>query len=235
MFVPNILIISRYNFYIDGLANQLGIEINPLNTTLMIMYGVYEYSPYKWFTVANLMYNILSYLLYRVKCNLIERINQSSKQLHRQPMINRIHESINSIQKIHRNFESTLSMYPFLTISELFFIVSLNIFIIKKSEDISKLAKFIIVQLVIKIFDTISMVLFVSYLDSKLKSFVHEVCDRINIDHRVDSTMRIEIVRMIKDATSHAQTGWGMFNLDLPLILSFLGSHITFNILFLSE
>lgn len=232
MFFPNIFIISKFKIHIHRLANQLGIETNSLNITVMMIYRVYQYSTYNWLIISNFMYDNLIYLLYQAKRNLIECIDQSSKQLHKKSMINRIHESTNSMQAIHREFESILSIYPFLAISDLFFIVSLNIFILKRS---SNMVGYIIFQLVIKICETTFIVIFVSYLTNKLKSFIDDVCERINADHRIESTIRIQIVRMIKDASSHAHTGWGMFDLELPLILSFLGSHITFTLLFLSE
>ena len=227
MFAPNLSMFSKSERAKELLIESGYNKPNNVLITAVLTFKVYEYSLFNTTTMSNFMYDVMIYALYRGKFNLLRNISRYSTQLDRTSMVNRIHESVNHMNQIHRHFESTMSMYPFLTICDLFLMVSFEVYIMKMFNDIS--------YLVIKGALTLSIILVSNFFNSKLKSLGDAICDGINCDYKIDSQKRLGIIKMIKKSLNEPLTGWGMFNLDLPLILAFLGSHVTFTILFLAE
>ena len=190
-----------------------------------------QFSQINWTVGSDINYLIIFYILYAAKRHLLTTIDFKAK---RSSFTQSIHQVADRIIDIHAMFESTMSIFPFLTISLLFCAVSQSVYFIRQSSN-SAVSTWLTLTLGFRILSALSTVFITNHLNSKLKDGAREVCRKINAIESIDSVKRSVLIQMTKNCFDAPITAWGMFDIDLPLILSFLSSLITFTILFLSD
>ena len=218
---------------IDGISTMAREKITRCgfsnSTTMITLFTTYEFiffQKYDWITSCDIFYIFIFYVLYRVKCNLL---NSISTQL----LTDSIYEITDKIIDLHSMFESIMSLFPFLTISNLFFTVSQNVYFIRFSN--AAISIWLVIEIILQISSSLSLVFITNYLSSKLKDGARNICKSINSDSRLRTNTRSTLVSAIEKSIKEPITGWGMFTIDLSLILSFMSSHVTFTLLFLQE
>ena len=197
--------------------------------TFLFINEIIFFSKIDWPTTIDMIYIILFFTLYLAKRNLLRKINlQKNPKL----IVATVYGVTNTINDLHEMFESTMSIYPFLTITLLFFEISLNLYMIRvMSQSVSV---WLIAMTVIRISSALTLILFTNHFKSKLDDECRELCKTISTDERLSPSERSALISAVKETTKKKMTGWGMFEIDLPLILAFLASNVTFTLLFLS-
>lgn len=216
---------------VNEIRDYFGMPDKTVYNNLLYFIRMMEMSKMRWSVASDMIYLIAFYIMFRAKKNLLEKINVHF--IRRKSLTSVIYEITDTINNIHNQFESTMSIFPFLTISYLFFAVSQVFYY---SKNISggvevEVISWLIINISTKMLSALTLLLIIDYFNSKLQNIAHEAC----IEIRVDYNHRLDLINLTKQCTDKSVTGWRMFNLDLPLILSFLSSNVTFTILFLSE
>ena len=229
------LLISVVTLYIplfEGATGRLayfGFPDNVLSRALFFLTEIILFSKIDWPTTIDMIYIILFFTLYLAKRNLLRKINfQKNPKL----IIATVYQVTNTISDLHDMFESTMSMYPFLTITYLFFSISQNLYMIRVMSE--SMGVWLIVTIAIRTSSSLSLILFTNHFKSKFDEDTKQVCKTISTDERLSPSERSALITAVKETSKQKMTGWGMFEIDLPLILAFLASNVTFTLLFLS-
>ena len=203
-------------------------DINLIKSILVTLKTIAMMQLWNWTVPSDIIFLNLFYVLVRAKIRLLKSIDtfRPSQSI---PLIT------GHIIDIHSSFELTMSLYPFLTISYLFCTVSQTVYFMKSSNGVST-GTWSLITTVLKIVSALSLVLCTSYLNNKLIDMVRDIEKRIHSDERLESVEKSILVHLLEKSVQQQKiTGWGLFQIDLPLILSFLCSLVTFTILFLTE
>lgn len=218
---------------IDGISSmalekitRYGLSNSSTMTTFFTAYELVLFQKYDWTTSCDIFYIFMFYILYRVKCNLLNSINT-------QLLTDSIYQITDKIIDLHSMFESIMSLFPFLTISHLFFAVSQSFYFIRFNN--ATISIWLLIQIILQISSSLSLVFITNYLSSKLKDGARNICKRINSDPRLGVNTKSALTSAIEKSIKEPTKGWGVFSIDLSLILSFMSSHITFTLLFLQD
>ena len=206
-----------------------GVPDNILTQTFFFINETILFSKIDWPTTIDTIYMILFFTLYLAKCNLLRKINFQNKT---KLIVANVYQVTNTINDLHDTFESTMSMYPFLTITLLFFTISQNLYMIRVMSQ--SMGVWLIVTIAIRTSSSLSLILFTNHFKSKFDEETKNVCKTISTDERLSPSERLALISAVKETSKQKMTGWGMFEIDLPLILAFLASNVTFTLLFLS-
>lgn len=227
----NMLADEATSYSINRYKTMFGIPDTPVvNTVLWILKNI-EFTKVHWSISIDIIYLHLFYAMYLSKSNILKKIdlNNSIDIAAKTISIN-----CDIIIDIHLMFESTMSIFPFLTISLLFFSVSQAIYFFTFYGSIT-ISLFVIINIISKSLSTLCLLFLTNHFFGKLRNKAREICKRIKNDERFDWIEKSIFSKMLETCSNQPITGWGMFNIDLSLILSFLASLVTFTILFLSK
>lgn len=224
-FLPNLLIYDTLITMIKnyGISNRIAVQ-------LLLIFELFKFSKIDWTVSSDITYLILFFMLYVAKSNLINSIDIHDKP---QVLIGQIYQFSDKIIDLHNLFETTMSIYPLMSISSLFVNVSQNVYYIRYSK--MSVSLLLGIEVVLQIASSLSLICITSYFSSKLEGDAHKICKKINSDQRLGPSSKNSLTSTIKSSVKQPLTGWGLFTIDMPLILSFLSSHVTFTILFLAE
>lgn len=229
-FLSNVFVIDIFKSNAQEEINRYGLSNSTKITILFASLESIWFMKYDWTTTCNMFYVFIFYVLYRGKFNLLNSINIHAKP---QLLTDAIYGITDKIIDLHSMFESIMSLFPFLTISNLFFAVSQNVYFIKPNN--VAVSVWLVSDIIVQIAFSLFLVFITNYLSSKLKDGARIICKSINSDSRLGANTRTALVSAIEKSVEKPITGWGMFDINLSLILSFMSSHVTFTILFLTE
>lgn len=212
------------------LSHRIGLNDYVVSTITLI-----EMSKLNWSIISDIIYLLIYYILFRAKCSQLRMIHYS---INSRDIGNILFSATNRIIDMHKQFESTMSIFPFLSISYLFFNVSQFYYYVGKAIS-SDHGHFLELWLsIFVIFRFLSFLVLVGIIDkyqNKLIDYSWDICKQINVNEDIGSTQRFSMTYLINTSATMPVTGWGMFTIDLSLILSFFSSLVTFTILFLDD
>lgn len=227
----NLLAHDAIELSIDKIRDFFNISNTTTNNAILLTLKTIQYTRVNWTVASDINYLIIFYILYVAKRHLLTTIDFRAKL---SIFTQSIHQVADRVIDIHAMFESTMSIFPFLTISYLFCAVSQSVYFIRQFSNCA-VSTWLILTLGFRILSALSTVFITNHLNSELKDSAREICKKINAIESIDSVKKSVLIQMIKNCFDTPITAWGMFDIDLPLILSFLSSLITFTILFLSD
>lgn len=201
-------------------------------TCLIFAIKMFQNVKFNWFITSDIIYLIIFYALFKAKTNLLSSIGFN---INRRLQIVSIQEVCKKISNLHSMFESAFSIFPFITISYLFFTIGQDINHMKSVSEISPLAGWFVFDSLIKITSSLALIIITNHLELKLKSCARDICENIQADQKLEIFDKFVLMKRINSCVNSPVTGWGMFTIDLTLILAFLSSTVTFTILFISD
>lgn len=199
----------------------------------MKIFIFFDMSKLNWAIISDTIYILIFYVLYRAKSNQLHDIEKRITK--KRPLERGIHEATGKILNMHNTFESTMSIFPFLSISYLFFNVSQTYYYMDNARNDDPGVEHIWLSIfVIFRFISFCILLYViQYFTSKLSDISFNICQSINFNQDIDSLKRTSFITIISRSIDQPVTGWGMFTIDSSLFSSFLSSLVTFTLLFI--
>ena len=230
-FVSNFTVIDDVTRESKSFSGFFGIPSNSILEKVFYVLSFIIQAKFETTETSDFTYLLIFYLLFRSKLNLINRINANLKNPLKLPEI--VFQCTDEIRDIHAMFESTMSVFPFITISRLFFEVSQNVYFMSILSGAG--SAYLISDIIAKISSATLLIVVTNHLNSKFIEEAGETCKNINQNSRIGPHIRSALTCAVRNSSELKVTGWGMFTIDLSLILAFLSSHVTFTILFLAD
>ena len=173
------------------------------------------------------------YILYRAKSNQLHGIEKLIAE--KRPLERAIHDATGKILNMHDTFESAMSIFPFLSISYLFFSVSQTYYYIDnvRSHIPGTQHMWLSILVIFRFISFCILLYVVQYFTSKLCGISFNICQSINFNQNIDSLKRTSFITIIGRSIDQPVTGWGMFKIDSSLFLPFLSSLVIFTLLFI--
>lgn len=231
--------ISRNLLLIDHLVGSskllhrfLGLPDTATYQNLALAIEIFKFVKFDWFITSDIIYLIIFYALFKAKANLLLSIGFNAN---RRLQIISIQEVCKKILSLHSMFESAFSIFPFMTISNLFFTISQDIYFIKSVSRDYSLAGWFAFDSLIKIISSLALIITTNHLKSKIQNYASDICENIQADLKLEIFDKFVLMKEINGCVNLPITGWRMFSIDLTLILAFLSSTVTFTILFISD
>ena len=222
-----------YEFVYMDMKKNYHIENDSIWEIPMKIFIFFDMSKLNWAIISDTIYILIFYILYRAKSNQLHEIEKRIAK--KRPLERAIHEVTGKILNMHNTFESAMSIFPFLSISYLFFNVSQTYYYIVNVRSHNPGTQHMwLSTLVIFRFISFCILLYViQYFTSKLSGISFNICQSINFNQDIDSLKRASLITIIGRSIDQPVTGWGMFKIDSSLFLSFLSSLVTFTLLFI--
>ena len=193
---------------IESAVNKMRDFFNISNTTsnnaILWTLKMIQFSQINWTVASDINYLIIFYILYAAKRRLLTTIDFKAKL---SSFTQSIHQVADRVIDIHAMFESTMSIFPFLTISLLFCAVSQSVYFIRQYSN-SAVSTWLKLTLGFKILSALSTVFITNHLNSKLKDGAREVCKKINAIESIDSVKRSVLIQMTKNCFNTPITAW---------------------------
>lgn len=222
--------VSKYD-RVQQFQDLLGFPKNILADIFAWIYFAIDSFYQEWSVMCAFTYIIFLNLHHKARINIISKFS-----LHHEGINSNLLTTLRQMNTMHGSFESIFSPLPFLSVSQEF--LTLTQYTIYYSiHPVSTTSEFLIVAIkYIRIFYHLlfvfSIIYFINRFNDQLDSLVQEITLTVNHHPRFDSLTKMLLIDKVLKMSKQKFTAWNMFNLDRGLILSFLSSLITFNVLF---
>lgn len=185
-----------------------------------------------WPTIATATYCCLFYVLIKAQKNLLIDVSDDLTLKRRRLLSNKcltFPEQFDILLKLNDDFESLMSVIPFLTLSDLF-VEFTRIIMLAKHMSLSVLYLSLF-------FDTVSaiiLVYFVHMFKNNLIDVISNVKQSINNCKNVKMSTKTFVLMNLEKMENLKATALNMFNVEPSLLLSFTSALISFTILFVT-
>lgn len=185
----------------------------------------------EWSVICAFTYIVFLNLHHRARMNIIAKFSSQHESYN-----TNLITTLSQVNKLHIVFESIFSPLPFLSFSQEFltltqYTIYYSIHPIKTSTEFLLMAVKYLRILNHSLF-VFSIIYFINRFNSQLDSLVHDITTSVNHNPRFDSLTKMLLIDKVLIMSKQKFTAWNMFDLDKGVILSFLSSLITFNVLF---
>ena len=177
---------------------------------------------------TSFLYMVHTFVCYR--CKLIKKYLKKGKK----PDLILINNSLHLILESLKEFESNFSFLPVSWFSNTFFFTSVNILVISASDTLASKTVFTIF-FAIENFATFAVVILLFRLRKKWEKQCDMLCQNLVTEDQPshESFVRLSIIKILDSIGSFRMTAMSIFYLDLPVILSLVGTVLTFTVLFI--
>ena len=221
---------DRFEFYV----HRLGLKKGSLSITIIRTHSFYLVICYfNLIITISCLYSFLSLMMYVAKRNILLSMIESTGTFSAL-YIGFTIKKCNHLIRLHAEFESIMSIYPFLIFSNLFLDFNSKIDYARLVSESGTRLFSLYFDLVIKTIISFSNLALIIICNQRLESMVTRLRLKIIDKIYIDNGTKIAILSCIGDAISRPNTALGVFRLDPPLFLNFFSGLITFTILFLN-
>ena len=221
---------SKYDRILK-LKSMLGLPENIFVNLSGWIYFFIDCFYQEWSVICAFTYILFLYLHHKARMNILSRFS-SHRELNNSDLL----LTLSQMNNLHTAFETLFSPLPFLSFSQEF--LTLTQYTIYYSlNPVETPDQFILVgvkyiRILIHTFFVFSIIYFIVRFNLQLESLVQDISSNVNHNPSFDSLTKMLLIDKVQKMSKQKFTAWNMFDIEKGVILSFLSSLITFNVLF---
>lgn len=213
---------------------------NEINSLIAIVHQIYFLVANSWPALSTALYVISSYVHMKYQMNMLTNMKNSlcievTRRYVRQDTGYKVYSMksyvsiFDEIFETFSMFENIFSFIPFIQLADLFEAFS-RIIIMYKMLSLPVLY----VTLTLDAISALVLLYFIDYFKCQMNTFIDELRQEINSISNIDLNVKMFINMNLDKCMNQKYSAFGMFNIEISLLLSFTSALVSFTILFLS-